>query len=560
MNINTTITERFDLDRSQLYGGLVLLVLSFFTLLPILVTFGVSFFAHELDLVSGFTLDNWLDAGARGEIIFNTIAFAVGSATLTTVVAVFVAWAIARTNIPFGRVYYYAIFSMIFLPPIVWESIWIRLLGRNGLYTNVLPFSFDVYSLPGMMIVQGILLVPLSLIILMPMFANVDNSLEEASRVSGGKVLYTTRKITLPLLKPGILASFLLTLVITLGSLRVPLMIGQPEGITVLAYQIYVGVNEFPIQYGAAFVDGSLLILVAIPIFYWYKRVLGKTGQYETVSGSAFKQSPIELGTVQRWSLSAFIAFLLTIIAVIPVLMMVYGSISPRTISPMAIFDGSHPGYTLEPYRYVLSHSGMWAAARTSFIAAGVASIVVVAAAIAISWIVNKSDLAFKRTIDYLSFLPLAMTSVSLVLGFMVIFLVLFPIGIYGTIVIVILAYITRFLPATIRVVAPSVQQIQNELLEAATVSGAGRITRLRTILMPLIIATIHAIATYRFAFLFKELPISLLLQSGDVPLLAPFLFELGVQGNYPQLSAMGVLIAGFLAVVMLAIHRVGSN
>ncbi|RQH02611.1 ABC transporter permease [Natrarchaeobius oligotrophus] len=560
MSVNTSIKDQFRSNRSKIYGGLILFVLSFFTILPILVTIGISFFADGIDLVSEFTLNNWLEAGASSEIIFNTVVFAIGSATLTTVIAVFIAWAIARTNIPFGRVYYYSIFSMIFLPPIVWESVWIRLLGRNGLYTALLPFNFDVYSLPGMMVVQGVFLVPLCLIILMPMFANVDNSLEEASRVSGGKILYTTRKITLPLLKPGILAAYLLTLVITLGSLRVPLMIGQPEGISVLALQIYNGVNEFPIEYGAAFVDGTILILVALPVFYLYKRELGKTGKFETVSGSAFKQAPIELSRGPRYALSGFIAFLLTIMAIIPVVTMFYGSISPYPITIPALFNGEHPGFTAQPYLDVLYNRSTWSAAWNSLLAAGIASVVVVAAAVGISWIVNKSDLAYKRTIDYLSFLPLAMTSVSLALGFIVLFLVIFPIGIYGTIAIVILAYITRFLPATIRVVAPSVQQIQNELLEAATISGAGRVRRVRTILMPLIIATIHAIATYRFAFLFKELPISLLLQSANVPLLAPFLFELGVQGNYPQLSAMGILIAGFLLVVTIAIHQIGSS
>ncbi|RQH02606.1 ABC transporter permease [Natrarchaeobius oligotrophus] len=560
MSVKTKTFEAANSYRPQILGGLVILCLSIVTIFPLLATFALSVYADGTSLISGFSLANWEQVLAENRAVLGTtVVYAFGAATLTTTLGVFLAWAIARTNIPLRRTYYYVVFGMLFLPPVVWEAVWIRLLSTNGFYQILLPFDFHIYSLPGMILVQGIFMLPLTLIVLMPMYKNIDNSLEEASRINGGGVLQTTWSVTLPLMKPGILAAFLLVLVLSLGSLRVPLLIGQPGNIYVLPTVIYQDAINAPIQFGSAFVNATLLILFAFPVFYLYKRVLGQTSRYETVGGEAFKQTPIELERRYRYGLSGVIGFTLLAIVITPVLVMVHGSLSPYLIPFHRVFTLEAP-LALDQYRALVTDSSLHEAALNSLIAAGSATILTVGGAITISWIIYKSDLAFREAIDYISFLPIALTAVSLSLGFIAIFLGIFPIGIYGTLWIIILAYLTRSLPTTIRVVAPSVQQLQNELFEAGVISGASKLTRLRTILVPLIITTIHAIGAWRFAILYKEFPISILLEPSDFPLLAPYIFELGVQANFPRISAIGVAITVFLAIVTVLIHRIPAS
>jgi iron(III) transport system permease protein len=555
MSIRTRFYRSFASNRERTYGALILLVLSILTILPMATVFALSVYAEGVAFFSGFTLAHWSELLLQSRhLIWTTAIYAFGAAAVTTALGVFTSWAIARTNMPLSRFYYYLVFGMLFLPPIVWETVWIQLMARNGFYSTLIPFDFQFYSIPGMILVQSVFMLPLSMIVLMPVFENVNSSLEEASRISGAGILRTTRSITLPIATPGILAAFLLVLVLSLGTLRVPLLIGQPGQIDVLPTAIYNHIASESVEYGKAFAKSSMLILLALPVFYLYKRILGETGQYETVSGVSQKAS-IQLGW-SRYALSGIVAFILLVLAIIPFLVMVHGSLSPFLTPFPRIFLGESPA-TVEWYASLLTDGRLHSAALNSLFAAGLATLLTIVGAILIAWVVYKSDIAYGSAIDYLAFLPIALTSVSLAVGFIAIYLGYVRIGIYGTIWIVVLAYLTRSLPTTTRVVVPSIQQLHDEVLEAAVISGANKLTRVRTVVVPLIMSSVHAIGAWRFAILYKEFPMSILLAPRDVDLIAPYLFELGVQANFPQLSAIGVALTVFLALVTILIHQI---
>lgn len=545
--------------RPVFWVALALAVLyAYLIIFPFLSVAFASFTAHGSSFTGPFQFDNWAGTIATVRpVLVNTILYSVGTAIATTVVGVALAWSIARTNVPGAKGFYYLAFVGFFFPPVAWEVSWLRLLGRNGVYASLLGLeTLGVGSIPGMITVASIRFVPLGLVLLVPLFASIDKTMEDAGRIAGAGTLRVTWDITVKLLAPGILAVSLLVLLISLGSFRVPLLIGKAHGIEVLSVTIYEAVSVDPQSYGVAMTQSVILVAIALPMLYLYKRSLGATKKYATISGQGYERSPIDIG---RWRYAVFAAlsvfFLLAILA--PVLLLIYTSFMPFYIPPHALENFDLFG--LQAYEAVLSDDRILGAIRNSFIVAFVATALLIAGSILTSWIVHKTDVGFRDLIDYLSFSVIGLPSIPLAVGLIYVYLLYIPHGnvIYNSFAILVIAMYTRFISATVKVIEPGVIQVKEELLEAGQLAGDTIVGRLRNIVLPLIKESAQAGWAMRFSIIFMEFPIAVMLQTRETEMVAAALLTMQTQAQFPHIAAFGVVIMVILGAMTIAVHRV---
>lgn len=547
-------------SRDSLYWvavGLVVLYV-YLIILPFTAILIGSFTARGTSIRGPVQIDGWIETYYTVRpVLMDTLIYALGLAIVTTVLACGIAWSIARTNVPYGRAFYYLTFVGFFFPPVAWEIVWIRLLGRNGLYAVALGLeTLHVASIPGMILVSSIRWIPLGLILLIPLFASMDKTLEEAGQSAGASTLRVARDITIPILRPGIFAVFLLLFIIGLGDFRVPLLIGAPQGIRVLSVTIYQNISTAPPSWGIAMTQSVILVLIALPCLYLYKRSLGSTQKFATISGRGYQRNPVEVGRF-RYVIFAALSLFFFFAMGIPTLLLIYTSLLPFYIPPHQFADFGM--FTIQAYIDVTTNTRLLQSIGNSFIVAFIATSLLIVGAVVNAWIVQKTTIPFREKLDYLSFSVIGIPPVPLAMGLVFVYLVYIPGGafLYNTLFILIIAMYTRFIAGMVRILEPSVIQIKGELLEAGRMAGDSITSRLRYIVLPLIKDNAQAAWAMRFSVIFLELPIVAVLATRETEMVAMALLILQDQGNFPQVAAFGVVCMVLLGAVTLLVHRI---
>lgn len=553
------IHDEYSAHRNYWIGLSFVVILVLLNVLPLFVIIASSFKASGTNLWAEFTLQNWVNFFNNSQsVIVNTFVFAGGAALLTTFLAGSLAWVIARTNAPFRRLYYFTIFLVFFYPPVVIETVWIRLLGEDGIYPALLGInSLNVYSMGGMIVVQSIRLLPIGMILLIPLFASIDKTLEDAGRISGAGLLQTLRYITGPLLMPGLSVVFVFAFLINLESFRVPLMIGLPAEINVLAIEVYRSTNVPPVEYGIAMVQAVFLVGVSIPLLYLYKRMLGKTNQYVTVSGEGFVAEEIDVGR-WRYVYSAVVGLFLLFTVVVPGLFMVYNSLLPYYMPPHLMpLKQIASSITFSGYTTVFKQPELVEALKNSFLVAFISAFLLTGTGVVIAWVVNKSNVKFKKPIDYLAFFPIGIPAVSLALAMIVLYLKFLPfIPIYGTLMIFLVAFYIKYIPTNVRTMETAVLQVDKSLLEAGSIAGASIPRTIYSLLVPIIFNLTRISWILSFSFIAMEMPIVMMLRSPDTPMISSILYRVSNRATFhAETYAFGVSLTLFFIVVVLLLH-----
>ena len=553
------IQQRYSANRNQWIGIGIVIGLIILNIVPFVIIVLSSFRASGTNLWADFTFQNWvLFVENSGPVILNTFVFATGSAILTTISAGGIAWVIARTDAPFRRLYYFTLFLVFFYPPVVIETVWIRLLGENGLYPALIGInSFNIYSMAGMVIVQSVRLLPIGMILLIPLFKSIDKTLEDAARTSGAGLLQTVRYVTGPLLLPGMAVVFVFAFLITLESFRVPLIIGLPAEIPVLAIEVYQSTNTPPVEYGFAMAQAVFLVGVSLPLLYLYKRLLGRTNQYVTVSGEGFVADNVETG---RWKYvySAVAGIFIVFTVVVPGLFMVYNSLLPYYMPPHIMpLEQIASSFSLDGYRALFDNSELLDAAKNSFLVAFISAFLLTGTGIVIAWVVNKSEIRYKKLIDYLAFFPIGIPAVSLALAMMVLYLRFLDfIPIYGTLAIFLVAFYIKYIPSNVRTMETAVLQVDKSLIEAGSVAGASVSRSIYSLLVPVIFNLTRISWILSFSFIAMEMPIVMMLRSPETPMVSSILYRISNQASSgAETYAFGVCITALFVAVVLLLH-----
>jgi iron(III) transport system permease protein len=539
--------------------GVVALTIGYLAIVPLYYLLWGTFFDETGLTFSGFTRAYGNDR--IFELIGNSLWFAVGSAVLSLVVGTSLAYLNVRTDVPFKALFFAASIIPLIIPGILYTISWILLASPDiGLLNTFLAPVFggavlDVFTVWGMIWVEGLHLSPIVFLLMVAAFRSMDPSLEESALMSGATRWTVFRRITVPLVRPAIIASVLIMTVRSLESFEVPALLGLQNGIYVFTSRIYFVLRSYPPDLSAA---GALAVglLVLALIGVALSQFMGRAGkQYQTVTGKGFRPRPMELGRWRPFAGALVVCyFLLTVGA--PLLVLLYTSLLRFYVAPSwNVFQTM----TFENYVELSEMSQATTALKNSLIlGAGSATLVMAFMSVA-AWIVVRSRVPGRQTVDHLAFVPLVIP--GLVLGLALSFVYLrSPVPIYGTLFILLIAYCTRYMPYGMRYAVTSMHQISNELEESALVSGASWWQTFRRVLLPLLSPGLVAGWIYILVVSFRELSSSILLYSPGNEVLSILIFEQYENGQFTVLSALGVVMVLTLVVLVAVAYKLGAK
>jgi iron(III) transport system permease protein len=426
-------------------------------------------------------------------VLWTTVLFSAGGLLFAFVVSLTFAWLIERTDLPARNAIFVLIVAPQGMPALISAIAWSLLLNpTNGFLNLVLRRVFNlsdsgpinVYSLPWMILVEGMSLVPLTFLLVTASLRGMNASLEDAARTSGASFRTIARRVTLPLLKPAIIGALVYEFVTVVEAVDVPLVLGTPGHVTVLSTQIYdashpaVGLPD----YGVGSTYGLFLLVLALAPLLFYNKVIGSSNSYVTVTGKTFRPKVQKLGRWKPWAMLFAWGYILVSV-VMPLLILIWASIQPYfgTLSVDAF-----KRVTLKSYADTLS-SDLFRSALKNTLVLGVATAAgSMILAMLVSWIIVRSRSRFRWLADILAFLPHAIPGVVIGLATLLIYLIL-PLPIYGTVWIIVIAMGTQYVSLGTRLTTGGIAQIQRSLEEAAEASGAKTRHVWRRVLIPLL-------------------------------------------------------------------------
>jgi iron(III) transport system permease protein len=541
-------------------------VLIYLAVLPLLILFVGSFEAEVAPREFVYTLQNYKNAYASEytySTFRNSLIFAAGSSAVTFFFGTVLAWLVERTNTPLRIIFLPLAVIPLILPGVLEAIAWIFLLSPKFGYINVALMHlfglesapFNVFSLGGMIWVHSVGQVPLAFLMMVAAFKSMDPSLEESALMSGANTWQTLRRITLRLLMPTSASVLLILFVRTLESFETPALIGMPARIYVYTSEIYLAFNEYPPDYGrgAALAIG-LLILSALGVWL-YTRSTRESKKFQTVTGKAFRPRQFDLGP-WRWVGLGFLMIYFVVVVLLPFLVMLWASFLPFFATPS--WDAVQK-LSFENYSYLFGFRPFWDAMQNSIILAVLSATVAMVLTSLIAWIVYKTRLPGSWILDFLAFVPI--TIPGIVLGMALILLyVAFPVPIYGTIWVLLIAYVTRYIPYGMRSASGSIMQIHSELEEAAAASGASWWETFKRVTLPLLRPGFVAGWIYICIVSFREFSTSVLLATGDSRVLSILLFTMFEQGQVTIVAAIGILMILTLLAVVAVFYKVSGR
>lgn len=532
--------------RSALTPSLIVIV-GFLTVCPvIMLVFGS--FSEGLGAFGSFTLGKYTQAytdPAFAGIIVNTVIFTIGSAFVATGLALFLAYLNTRTNIPFK--FLFGIISIVpmMIPHILFSVSWVLLLNPSNGLINLflreifsLPGSiFNIYTLPGMIMVEGLLDLPIAYLILAPAMAAFDVSFEESSKVCGASNLQTLTKVTLPILRPAILASFTLVIVRSLASFAVPSIIGMPGRIYVLATHIYrIIATGFAADYGMAAAVGMSALAASIALIYVYRYLTSESEKYVTISSRGYRPSLVDLKNA-KYPLFGIVGILSFVLIVLPVLVLFYTSLVPYSMVPSAkAFSMMSWKNWMEVLRDPISLLSL----KNSIFLGIVGASLGVTLSVFVAYVIVKIRTRASGILESLSFLSFSFPGIVVGVGFMWFFV---QTPLYATIWALLIGYIATYLPYGIRPLTSAFIQIHSNLEESSRVCGGGTLYTLRRIVIPLLIPGIVSGWILMATMFVRELTLSVVLSRPGTEVLAVQIFNFAEDGLWGNLSALGIMM-----------------
>jgi iron(III) transport system permease protein len=536
------------------------LLLIWLIMVPLAVVIWGAFRDGQPGQAGEYTLMKFVAAyqGTLLQTIGNTMVFALGSALLCLAIGTFLAWVTERTDAPLRPLIYAVSLFPLIAPGVLMASAWVLVLHPKIGIINVAAQSFfgidgivfNGYSMAGMIWAQAMDQVSLPFLLMAAAFRSMDPSLEEASAVAGARLGTTMRTVTMPLLLPALLAVFLLVFVRAIESFDVPAVLGVPAGIPVFATQVFLAVWDVPQDYNVASAFGVGYLLISLFLLYLYHRATRMSERYVTVTGKAFRPRRMQLGR-WRWPLSLSSLLLLTLGVGLPVFVFLWTSFVKFYQIP-SIAQLAH--FSLDNYRAIFELPNTAQSIYNTLLVGILSSLIIVLLAAIISWIVIRSRIAGRKFLDFLSFSPIAIPGTVMGLALLWLYLVV-PIPIYATIWILIVAFIGKYITVAVRSTHASLQQISVELEEVSTVSGASWTRTFRSVVLPLMAPGLVVAFIYSLSLTFKVLSIPILLGSVDTKLMSVMIYNLYEDGQYPMLSALGVI----LLLIVLSLSVIGA-
>jgi iron(III) transport system permease protein len=484
----------------------------------------------------------------------NSLIACGGGTALAVVIGLTFSWVVVRTNTPGKRFIAAASMLPLFVPPLVAAVAWSILASpKSGLLNMMLigmgiEWRFNIYSMGGMIAIFGIYYAPYVYMFTASALRNMDPSLEEAAEVSGASALRTMFTVTFPLIAPAILSGMLLSFIVMLGIYGIPAVLGAPGDLPVLTTYIFKLTNWSPPLYSTA-ASVAIILMVVTGFLVWLQHRIVSRRSYTTIAGKAFRPALLNLGPWRYLTLGLAVAYL-SVVVVLPTAALTIAAFRKFMFirSMESLFDERQ--YSLVHFDRLFANPlalrSIWNTMEVGIITAIVGGLF----AFAVGYTINRTNLPGRRSIDVISTLPVAIPGLVIGVAYLWAWIGL-PGGLYGTIWILALAFVARFMPDTVKALSTSLMQIHRELEEAAWICGKSLLGTIRTVVLPLARPGVIAAMTLLFVLAIRELGSSLFLYTSNTMVMAVLLLDYYEGGNVGITAAFSLVQMVLLAVVI---------
>jgi iron(III) transport system permease protein len=481
------------------------------------------------------------EGGWFWEALGHTLWISIGGALLGLFLGVSLAWIVTRTDTPWVGKLEIPLIVPFFLSPFIGALAWTGLASAdygllNGWIEKLIGVRpFEVFGPWGMCWVMGLYYSPYAFLIVSGTLRNMDPTLEEAALSAGANKLQVMLRITLPLMMPGIMASGILIFVAAAEQFGIPSVLGLNQRWFVLTTRIFYMLQEYPQDYSMAATVSMVMLMMTGTLVIFRTRFL-KSREFVTVGGKSFRPHVIPLGRWRYLTLGYLLGYILFAV-VLP-----FGTFVAISFFR---FWSIHPKLkylTLENWKFILfEYPITWTAVWNSLFLSIVGAALAVLITAVIAWVVVRTKALGKDFLDTVATLPVAIPGLILGVAYMWAW-IQSPIPIYGTIWILMVAYISRYLPYSLRSIESTLRQIDKELEESANISGASWIKTFRTVSLPLLKPGLVAAFILMYVTFIRELSCSILLYSSGSEVLSVTMFDLWHDGMFPNLAAIGAM------------------
>lgn len=538
--------------------------LGFLLVLLVLAPLGILLFyslwsVGPADSGGSFTLEHYRAtflATSTYKLLWNTAVFGIGSVLLGLLLGVSLAWVVERTNAPLRNFAFVVAITTAGMPPILYAMTWVFMLNpRTGLF-NV-PFTqwlgwdkgiFNPYTLGTLVVVEGFRLTPTIFLMVVGLFRSMDPSLEEAAAASGAGTIRTLRRITLPVMLPGLLGVTIFIGTATIGIFEIPAILGMPGGIHVFATRIYLAIQQVPRDYGLATSLGTVAAAIGLVGIYYYHRVTRLQQRFATVTGKGFRPRRIDLGKYRKWAGFAIIMYFFVMV-VLPTVVLLYAS-TQTYFKPPSIEAFQNASFSA--YTSIFDQEAFWIGLKNSLLLILVVPISTLLLSATVSWIVVRSKAPGRGILDALAFVPFTAPSIVFGLAFLLMAFWIDWIPIYGTIWLIALVHVARFLAYGTRTTNGAMFQLHKELEEAGSVSGVGWFTVFRKITLKLLVPSLIAGWIWVAIHSGRELSMALLLTTKDNQILSILSWAAWENGRSDEAAALGVILMVIMTTIVV--------
>jgi iron(III) transport system permease protein len=508
-----------------------------------------------------FTLSNYtriLTSPEFWSTLGTTAVFAFATTVLAVVVGTAMAVILTRTDVPSKDVLHNLVLVPFYVSPLVLAFAWATVYGPAGFLTIFaktrlgLP-GWELYSVVGIALVASVYYVPYTYLYSTGSLALTDPQLEDAGRIAGAGPIRTLISVTLPLLRPALAYSTILTIVSAVELLSIPLVLGSPVGIQVLASYLYkLGLVGSQTDYGGIAAVAVLMLLAITGLVWLQTRVTGQERRFVTVGGKATRGRVMALHGL-RWPLALVIwvyVLLGVVFPLIGIVMQASTSFLSPLVNPFTLLTTQNFLVIFNEPSYVRS---IWNAVLISTIGGAIGITFIALCAL----IVYRSTFPYRGALSYLALYPRAVPGIIVGIGFLWAFLLIPFIGpLRNTVVALTIAFIMRFIPLGFGAIGPSILRVSPELDRASRVAGASWLRTMGSILFPLLRPALISGFVLLFISFLKEYSSALFLFARGSEVIGTTMIELWRQGNSGPVAALSTIQLAITFVVLIVSQR----
>lgn len=507
----------------------------------------------------GFTLENYAEAYGRArylQALGNSLMLGGATALLSAVLGVPLAWALSRTNVPGKTLIWLVVLGAFIVPPYLGAVGWILLAGPNsGWFNQLLQWLtgtdntfVNIYTFWGLALIIALNSFPFVFLFTKSALDLISSEMEDAANILGAGAWTTMWRVTLPLAWPSILAGIIIVFLETIALFGAPALIGIPARLNVVTTQLWQ-FFEFPVRVEVAAAYAMPLLLITIALMWLQKLMLSRKG-FVSQTGKGGERRLIKLGG-WKWPVFGYCALVGVLAVALPMIVLIQASFSTAWGRGFSLDN-----LTIENYRYLLfTHDTAWAAIQNTFVYGFGAATCAAILALMIAYIVNRKIVPFGNALAFLCMAPFVIPGIVLAIGFYAAYASP-PLALYGTGLLMVLAFTTRFLPIAYASSSAALRSVHPEMEEAVRILGGTRFTALQHVIIPLLKRSLLGGWLLIFILATRELSAAIFLVGPQTRTISVLLYDLSEEGNFEVLAALG----GTLLVITLAFVAIGMR